>query len=61
MVVSGYIRPKASGDWVHSNMSVGNDGNAFLYISFPYGGSLSMNGRIVDYAHASVFKGMTLF
>ena len=62
MVVSGSIRPKgSSGGWVRFNLSVGNNGNAYLYMNFPYGGSLNMNGRIVDYAHSSVFKGMTQF
>lgn len=62
MEVTGTIRPKgSSGGWVRFNLSVGNDGNASLYMNFPYGGSLSMSGHIVDYAHTSVFKGMTQF
>jgi len=61
MVVTGYIRPKDSGDWINFRLTVGNDGNAFLYMNLPFGGNLSMNGQIVDYAHASVFKGSAWF
>lgn len=59
MEVTGDIRPKGSGAWVHFYLSVGNDGNAFLNISFPWGARLSMNGYIVGFSHSSVFKGQT--
>ncbi len=61
MVVSGDIRPKGSGDQGHFILTVGNEGNAILNILFPYGGRLTMNGQIVDFAHTSVFKGHTMF
>lgn len=61
MVVTGSIRPKGSGDWINFRLTVGSEGNAYLYMNLPFGGSLSMNGQIVDYAHTSVFKGFTWF
>jgi hypothetical protein len=61
MVVSGYIRPKGAGNWIPFRITVGNEGNANLYMNLPFGGSVSLNGRIVDYAHTSVFKGFTQF
>lgn len=61
MVVTGDIRPKGSGDQGHFVITVQNDGNAYLNILLPYGGRLTMNGQIVDFAHTSVFKGHTMF
>jgi hypothetical protein len=61
MVVTGSIRPKGSGNWISFRLSVGSEGNAYLVMNLPFGGILSMNGRIVDYAHTSVFKGFTQF
>lgn len=61
MIVTGSIRPKGSGDWINFRLSVGSEGNAYLYMNLPFGGNISMNGRIVDYANTSVFKGFTQF
>ncbi len=61
MVVTGDIRPKGSGDWGHFTLTVGNEGNAYLSMLLPYGGRLSMNGHLVDFAHTAVFKGQTMF
>ncbi len=61
MTVTGYIQPKGAGNWIPFRLSVGNDGNANLYMNLPFGGSVSMYGRIVDYAHTSAFKGFTMF
>lgn len=61
MVVTGSIRPKGSGDWITFWLSVGSEGNAYLVMNLPFGGSLSMDGQIVDYSHTSVFKGFTWF
>lgn len=61
MVVTGSIRPKGSGNWISFRLSVGSEGNAYLVMNLPFGGILSMNGRIVDYSHTSVFKGFTQF
>lgn len=61
MVVTGNIRPKGSGNWISFRLSVGSEGNAYLYMNLPFRGSLSMNGRIVDYSNTSVFKGFTQF
>ena len=61
MVVTGDIRPKGSGDRGHFVITVQNDGNAYLNILLPYGARLSMNGRIIDFAHTSIFKGHSIF
>ena len=61
MVVTGSIRPRGSGNWVQFRLSVGDDGNAFLSMNLPWGGSINMNGQVVDYAHAAVFKGFPQF
>lgn len=61
MEVSGDIRPKGSGDWVQFYLTVGNNGNAYLNMTFPYGGRLSMNGYIRGFNKSSVFKGQTWF
>lgn len=59
MEVTGDIRPKGSGAWVHFYLSVGNDGNANLNILFPWGARLSMNGNVKGFGNSSVFKGQT--
>ncbi|MBE0652123.1 MAG: DUF4251 domain-containing protein [Bacteroidales bacterium] len=61
MIVTGEIRPKGAGALGRFTLTVGNEGNAFLTMLLPYGGSLNMNGHIVDFAHSSVFKGQTMF
>lgn len=61
MLVSGQIRPKGAGDTGYFTLTVSNDGSAYLNMTLPFGGRISMSGRIVDFAHASVFKGQTMF
>jgi hypothetical protein len=61
MIVTGDIKPKGAGALGRFTLTVGDNGNAFLTMQLPYGGRLNMNGRIVDFAHSSVFKGQTMF
>jgi hypothetical protein len=61
LIVSGNIRPKGSGDRGAFYMTVQNDGNAYVHVTLPYGGRISMSGRLVSLKNASVFKGQTDF
>ena len=59
LIVSGNIRPRGSGDRGAFYMTVTNDGNAYLHVTLPYGGRISMSGRVVSLKNAGVFKGQT--
>lgn len=59
LTVSGNIRPKGSGDRGAFYLTVNDDGNAYLHVTLPYGGRISMSGRLMDLSKAGVFKGQT--
>lgn len=59
--VSGQIKPKGSGMPGYFNITVNNNGNGYLTITFPVGGTLSMSGRVVALPEGNVFKGTSDF
>jgi len=61
LIVSGVIKPKGAGDRGYFYMTVMNDGNAYIHLTLPYNGRVSMNGRVMSLKKAGVFKGQTDF